>query len=243
MNLGQFLAALPLRTATDYDNYLARLGQVGPLLRQQTAIDIDYAKKGYGVPCSTLAPLDKALGTPTDTDAAKSAYYEPFAKTAPSGIDAARWAAMQAKARQIVSGEIVPAMEDFRAAYSRDLRPQCLKGDAVSALPDGKANYDYLVRYHTTTDMTPEQIHQLGLKEVARIRSEMEALAKKSGFASREAMIADMRTNPKFFAKTPEELMLFTARMTKRIDGQMPSLMGRLPRLPLHHQGNPGRDR
>ena len=78
----------------------------------------------------------------------------------------------------------------------------------------------------------PEEIHQLGLSEVARIRAEMDALAKKSGFASREAMIADMRTNPKYFAKTPEELMLLTARMTKRIDGKMPALFGRLPRLP-----------
>ncbi|MEO6433856.1 MAG: DUF885 domain-containing protein [Sphingomicrobium sp.] len=231
-NLGQYLAALPLRSAEDYDNYLARLALVGGLLREQTAVDVVYAKKGYGRPCSTLAPLDKALASAGDLDPAKSAYYEPFAKAAPSGIAAARWAAMQSQARATISSTILPAVESFRRAYASDLRPHCLKSDSVAALPDGKAQYAYLVRYHTTTDRTPEQIHQLGLSEVARIRAEMDALAKKSGFASREAMIADMRSNPKYFAKTGEELMQYTARMTKRIDGKMPSLFGRLPRLP-----------
>jgi len=139
---------------------------------------------------------------------------------------------MQQAAQKVVSGDILPAIEGFRSAYRTDLRTRCLNSDSVTALPDGKAQYDYLVRFHTTTDLTPDAIHELGLREVARIRAEMEALARKSGFASREAMIADMRTNPKFFAKTPEELMLFTARMTKRIDGKMPELFGRLPRLP-----------
>ena len=82
-------------------------------------------------------------------------------------------------------------------------------------MPQGKDYYAFLVRQQTTTNLTPDEIHELGLKEVARIRAEMEAVAKKAGFASREAMIADLRTNPKYYAKTPEELMEATAR-----DGQ-----------------------
>ena len=231
-NLGRYLSGLPLRSAADFDNYLERLAKVGPYLRQQTATDVAIAAKGYARPCSTLAPLDKALGTPADPDPARSAFYEPFTKPAPASVTAARWAALQDRARQSIASEIVPAMEAFRTAYGETLRPKCLASDSVTALPDGKAQYDFLVRYHTTTGMTPDQIHTLGLREVARIRAEMEALARKSGFPSRDAMIADMRTNPRFFAKTPEELMMLTARMTKRIDGQMPALFGRLPRLP-----------
>jgi uncharacterized protein (DUF885 family) len=88
------------------------------------------------------------------------------------------------------------------------------------------------VGQHTTTNLTPDQIHQIGLQEVARIRAEMEQVAKKAGFASREAMIADMRTNPKWYVTTPEELMEKTAIVTKTIDGKMPAYFGRLPRLP-----------
>jgi uncharacterized protein (DUF885 family) len=230
--LAQYIGAVPLRTAADYDNYLAKLGQVADRIRTQTGIAVDSARRGYARPCSTLAPLDKAMGLAPDADPAKSPYYEPFAKPVPAGIDAARWAAIQARATAIVGGDINPAIAGFQAAYRSDLRPRCLKSDSMAALPDGKANYAWLVKYHTTTDMTPDQIHNLGLSEVARIRAEMESVAKKAGFASREAMIADMRTNPKWFAKTPEELMQSTARLTKIIDGKMPTLFGKLPRLP-----------
>jgi uncharacterized protein (DUF885 family) len=99
-------------------------------------------------------------------------------------------------------------------------------------MPNGKAWYAYRIRNQTTTKRGAEEIHQLGLSEVKRIRSEMEAVAKKAGFASREAMIADLRTNPKHYAKTPEELMQATARELKKIDGKMPSLFTALPRLP-----------
>lgn len=99
-------------------------------------------------------------------------------------------------------------------------------------MPNGKAWYAYRIRNQTTTNRTAEDIHQLGLNEVKRIRGEMETVAKKAGFASREAMIADLRTNPKHYAKTPEELMHATARELKRIDGKMPSLFTMLPRLP-----------
>jgi len=110
--------------------------------------------------------------------------------------------------------------------------PRCLKDISVSGMPQGKEYYAYLVRNYTTTDLTPDQIHDLGLKEVARIRAEMDDVAHKAGFVTREAMIADMRTNPKYFAKTPEELLAATALMAKTIDGKMPGLFGKLPRLP-----------
>ena len=84
----------------------------------------------------------------------------------------------------------------------------------------------------TTTSLSADQIHELGLKEVARIRADMVEVAKKAGFPTREAFIADLRTNPKYYAKTPEELMEAVARQTKVIDGKMPSLFTLLPRLP-----------
>ncbi|QNM82444.1 DUF885 domain-containing protein [Sphingomonas sabuli] len=230
-NLAQYLGFLPLKTEADYESFLQRLGKVGDRLRTANAMSLSSARAGYARPCSTLGPLDKITASPPDADPAKSAFYEQFAKPRPTAISAAKWSAMQARARTLITQDINPAITAFNAAYASDLKPACLKSDGMAALPDGKANYAYLVRYHTTTDRSPDDIHQLGLSEVARIRAEMDALAKKSGFASREAMIADMRSNPKYFARTPEELMQYTARMTKTIDGKMPTLFGKLPRL------------
>jgi uncharacterized protein (DUF885 family) len=84
----------------------------------------------------------------------------------------------------------------------------------------------------TTTDLTPDQIHQIGLDEVKRIRSEMEALATRAGYASREAFIERLRTDPKYYAKTPEELMEYVSRQAKIIDGKMPGIVGTPARLP-----------
>ncbi|MEP7315342.1 MAG: DUF885 domain-containing protein [Sphingomicrobium sp.] len=231
-NYAQYLGFVPLQSVTDYENFLARLDQVGDRMRTINAQAIDSAKKGYARPCSTLGPLDKVLAAAPDPNPAKSPFYDQFAKAAPSGIDTVKWAALQGQARAIIARDIIPATAAFQQAYRQELRPRCLQSDSVAALPDGKGNYDWLVKYHTTTDMTPDAIHALGLSEVARIRTEMDALARKSGFASREAMIADMRTNPKYFAQTPEELMEKVSRLAKIIDGKMPSLFGKLPRLP-----------
>ncbi len=231
-NYAQYLGFVPLQSVTDYENFLARLGQVGDRMRTINAQAIESAKKGYARPCSTLGPLDKVLAAAPDPNPAKSPFYDQFAKAAPAGIDTVKWAALQGQARAIIARDIIPATAAFQQAYRQELRPRCLQSDSVAALPDGKANYDWLVKYHTTTNMTPDAIHALGLSEVARIRTEMDALARKSGFPSREAMIADMRNNPKYFAKTPEELMEKVSRLAKIIDGKMPSLFGKLPRLP-----------
>ena len=108
----------------------------------------------------------------------------------------------------------------------------CNAAVGASALPNGKAYSDYRIRTQTTTNRSADDIHALGLSEVKRIRAEMETVAKKAGFASREAMIADLRTNPVHYAKTPEELMEAVAREAKRIDGKLPTLFTLLPRLP-----------
>ncbi|MEO7564630.1 MAG: DUF885 domain-containing protein [Sphingomicrobium sp.] len=222
----------PFRTRSDFDNYLARIALVPERMAAYTAMSVEAAKRGYTQPCVTMTNFEGTITGSIAADASKSRFYAPFAANRPASISAADWAAMQTRARDLITATINPSYQAFADSYQRDIKNKCRTDVAITALPDGKAYYDYLVRFHTTTDMTPEQIHALGLKEVARIRGEMDSVARKAGFASREAMIADMRTNPKYFAKTPEELMEAAALMAKTLDGKMPTLFGKLPRLP-----------
>ena len=223
---------LPFRTFADYDNYLARLDQVPVQMANGVAISRQAAAQGFVQPCVTLTNFPQTITGVIAADPTKSRFYEPFAATRPGTISEKDWGALQARARTVISGKINPAYQSWADAYHTDIAGKCRQPVGVSALPQGKDYYAFLVRQQTTTDMTPEQIHALGLKEVARIRAEMVDVARKAGFPSREAMIAEMRSNPKYFAKTPQELMAAAALVAKTIDGKMPSLFTRLPRLP-----------
>ena len=223
---------LAFRTRADYDNYLARLALIPARMKAYSDMSVAAANQGYTQPCVTMTNFPETISGTIAADPAKSRFYAPFAGNKPATVSDDEWAALQGRAKQIISGPINASYRDFGAVYDRDIKSKCRANVSVSAMPQGKEYYAAQVRQQTTTNLSPEQIHQIGLGEVGRIRNEMEQVAKKAGFASREAMIADMRTNPKFFTKTPEELMEATSRMAKIIDGQMPSLFGRLPRLP-----------
>jgi len=223
---------IPFRSAADYDNYLARLELVPERMRSYGEISVKAAREGYVQPCVTMTNFAGTITGNITADPAQSRFYAPFAVQKPENIAAAEWAALQARAKTLITTKIDPAYQAFADLYDRDLKAKCRQTVGVSAMPQGREYYAFQVRQQTTTNLTPEEIHQIGLKEVARIRAEMVEVAKKAGFASREAMIADMRTNPKWFAKTPEELLEVTAWQAKTIDGKMPSLIGRLARLP-----------
>jgi uncharacterized protein (DUF885 family) len=162
----------------------------------------------------------------------KSRFYEPYAGKRPAGISEADFASLAKAAEATIRTVIHPALNKQLAWYTASYKPACATAPGVSAQPGGAKYYASRVREETTTSLTAEQIHQIGLNEVARIRAEMVEVASKAGYPSREAFIQHLRTDPQYYAKTPEELMEKVARVTKIIDGKMPSLFGRLPRLP-----------
>ncbi len=223
---------LPFRTRANYDDYLARLAFVPDRMRAYTDLSVAAARQGYVQPCVTMTGFESSITGVIAADPVKSRFYLPFAAARPAAIANADWTAMQALARDLIARRINPGYQAFDDAYIRDIKGKCRASVGASALPGGAAYYAYQVRQQTTTDLTPDAIHRIGLGEVARIRAEMVALATKSGFATREAMIAEMRSNPKYFARTPGELMAAAALQAKTIDGKMPSLFTRLPRLP-----------
>ena len=223
---------IPMRTRAEYDNYLARLALVPARMKSYSDMSVKAAGEGYTQACEWMKTLPGSTLAMVPADVTQSPFYGPFAATRPQAITAAEWPALQARAREAISGPIAASYRAFSTVAQSQLVPKCRTVDSVSSQPRGAAYYAALARYHTTTELTPDQIHRIGLEEVARIRAEMESVAKKAGFASREAMIADMRTNPKWYVTTPEELLEKTATITKTIDGKMPAYFGRLARLP-----------
>jgi uncharacterized protein (DUF885 family) len=139
---------------------------------------------------------------------------------------------MKARAITLIRDVLTPEYQKFYDFYTRDYQPKCAKAIGVSSEPQGAAYYTFRARVHTTTTLTPEKIHQIGLGEVARIGARMDKLAGDAGYPSRAAFIAKLRTDPSYYAKTPEALLATAALIAKRIDGIMPRYYGTLPRLP-----------
>jgi uncharacterized protein (DUF885 family) len=136
--------------------------------------------------------------------------------------------------RAAIANSVIPAFAEFRTFFQTEYAPRARRSTAASALPNGRAYYADLVRYFTTLpDATPGQVHQTGLREVARIRGEMEAIVREVGFqGSFNDFLVYLRTDPQFYARTPEELLYRAAWITREIDGHLPDYFGHLPRTP-----------
>ena len=223
---------LPFKTKADFESYNARLAQYGRVNDENIAVANVAIKDRFTQPCETLTGFEGTISGLIASDIRRSRFYGPYAAKRPDSISESDFAALAAKAEATIRNVIHPALNTQLAWYTASYKPACAKAPGVSAQPDGAAYYAFRIREETTTNLTAEQIHQIGLSEVSRIRAEMVDVAKKAGYPSREAFIEHLRTDPQYYAKTPEALMEKVARVTKIIDGKMPSLFGRLPRLP-----------
>ncbi len=222
---------VPLRTKADYESYLTRIALYPKLNDAALDLTAEAVRGGFTLPCSVLTNYERGIAGVIVEDPAKSRFYEPFTRNRPADVTEAEWAAMQQRARRIIVDILNPAYAKHRDFYRDTYLPKCARSDSVSAQPGGRDYYAFRVREETTTDLSPERIHEIGLAESARIRTEMEKVAKEAGFASREAYIQELRTNPVYFAKTPAELMEAAALTAKTIDGKMPGFFRTLPRL------------
>jgi uncharacterized protein (DUF885 family) len=139
---------------------------------------------------------------------------------------------MTDRAATLITATLNPEYQKFADYYLKEYKPKCRATVGIAATPQGRDYYALQVRVHTTTNLSADAIHTIGLNEVTRIRSEMDALAKSAGFGTRAAFITKLRTDPKYFAKTPDELLAVAALQAKALDGLMPRYFGKLPRLP-----------
>lgn len=223
---------LRFRGKADYASYLVRLEKWPAVNDTLIAITARGVKEGYAQPCVALTGFEKSITGVITADPAASRFYIPFTRAKPGDATDAEWAALQARAKATITRSINPAYAKFADFYRTSYLPACVAAVGVSAQPGGAAYYQFRIRQLTTTNYTPEQIHKIGLSEVARIRVEMDGVAKRAGYASRAAFVQKLRTDPQYYARTPEELLAAASRVAKTIDGKMPGLFHRLPRLP-----------
>jgi uncharacterized protein (DUF885 family) len=140
---------------------------------------------------------------------------------------------LRAAGREAIAGAVVPAYRALLEFFTKEYLPGARATIGASELPDGRRYYAWLVRRYTTLDVTPEDVHAIGEREVSRIRGEMDGVIRDVAFQGRFADFLELlRTDPRFYAKTPEELLEKASRIAKRIDGALPSLFKRLPRQP-----------
>ncbi len=225
--------SVPLATRADYESYLGRLAAYPAYNRAEIAVTRSGLQGGYAQPCAPLKGFENSISAHIVAKPEDSVFWKPFAGKPPLGVNDADWAAMQARAKALINTSIVPAYRELLAFYSAEYAPKCRQTVGISDTPGGRDYYAYRARAMTTTDMTPEQIHQLGLSEVARIGAAMDAVAAKAGFKDRATYVAGLRSNPVFYAKTPAELLEKSALVTKQIDDWLPRIIGTLPRLPF----------
>lgn len=223
---------LPFASVKDYRDWLARLNALPEAIEQTTALMREGLKQGSMPPRVLMQRVPAQIALQIVDDPAKSAYYRPFLRF-PASVPESERAALQAQARQAISERVVPAYRKFAAFFQDEYLPRTRAGIAVSDLPEGQAYYDFLARYYTTTDLSAEQIHQTGLQEVARIRAEMEKVKAEVGFkGTLQEFFAYLRNDPKFFYKTPQDLLTAYRALSKRIDPELVKVFHTIPRQP-----------
>ncbi|WOB26275.1 MULTISPECIES: DUF885 family protein [Xanthomonas] len=229
-NLG-FMAQRPMKTAAEYRAYIARLNDVPRYFDQQIVNMRTGLARGFSVPRAVLDGRDVSIATVAEVkDPTESTFYAPF-KQLPAQIPAAEQAQLRAQAKTAVSGAVLPAYAKLLTFFRTDYMPKARTTLAAEALPDGKAFYRQQIREYTTLELTPEQIHQIGLDEVARIQTQMNAIIQQVEFKGSFAQfLSFLRTDPQFYAKTPQELLDRAAWISKRVDGQVGRFIGTLPR-------------
>ncbi len=222
----------PLNTLADFENYLARLNAFQAYAGGHVEVMRAGLRDGQTPPRAILEGVDETLRSLVVDDPAHSVFFKPFAHM-PKTIAGADQKRLAEAGRAAIANSITPAYRALLQFVTGEYLPAARADSAASSLPNGAAFYAHRVRYFTTLDVTPQHVHDIGLAEVKRIRAEMEAIVRATGFQGGVAdFIRFLRSDPRFYVETPEALMKEVALVLKKIDGELPRLFKTLPRAP-----------
>ncbi len=218
-----------LRTAAAYRNYIARMRDLPRYFDEQIANMRAGLKRGFSIPRVTVTGRDATMTEYLSSDR-KNGFFAPFA-TMPSTIPAAEQNVLRSEAENAIRSSVAPAYATLQAFIRDEYVAGARATLAAEKVPDGKAFYAAQIRSYTTLDLSAEQIHRIGLSEVARILAEMEAVKTKAGFAGdMQSFLTFLKTDEQFKARTPRELLSYSAYIAKKVDAKLGETIGFLPR-------------
>jgi uncharacterized protein (DUF885 family) len=221
-----------LNSAKDCANYINRLKDIPRYVEENLALMRKGLMLGICQPKAILDGYENTYVQHIVTDPEKSVFYKPFL-VKPFSITDEDWKQITAAAKNAVMQYAVEAFKTIKTFFDTEYLPKTRTTIGVSNFPDGLAYYQDRVKHYTTTDLSYEEVYQLGLNEVARIKKEMLEVIKEVNFkGSFQEFITYLRTDPRFYVSTPEQLLKEASYIAKRIDGVLPAFFGKLPRQP-----------
>ena len=222
----------PHHSVAEYEIILERMKALPAYVDQQTDLLKEGLKRGYTPPKITLRDLPKQIADLIPSDPMASALLQPFTEF-PSSISESDRARLTDQAKQIYTSSVAPAFQRLHDYVANTYLPACRDNIAATSLPDGNAAYAHHVRWQTTTNLTPQQIHEIGLSEVKRIRGEMDKIIASVNFkGSFHDFTEFLRTDPRFYYDKADDLVNGYRVIAKRIDPELAHEFGKLPRLP-----------
>jgi uncharacterized protein (DUF885 family) len=222
----------PFATVQDYENWIARLRRFGAYLDQGTELLRVAVREKRTQPRVIMLRIKPQIAAQRVAVPEASPFFAPFTHM-PGTISAAERERLIDAGKTAISSVVLPAFARFERFFSETYLPACRDSVGIFDTPDGAAYYRALIAYHTTTELTADEIHRIGLAEVKRIRGEMDKIIAAVGFkGSFQEFAHYLRTDPKFFYTDPIELLHGYMVIAKSIDPNLVTLFGKLPRTP-----------
>lgn len=225
-------ASVRPRNAAQAEAWIARLEALPGFLDDNVAWLRQGIADGFVQPSYILPGVIAQIRTIAESSPEESGFLAPI-EALPATFPQAERDRLRAEARTAIENEVLPAYGALLAFFEDEYAPAARESIGISEVPEGRELYQVLTRFHTTMDTSPEEVHQRGLAEVARIRAEMDDVIAETGFEGDFAeFINFLRTDPQFYAQSEDELLMHASWIAKRADDAMPRFFGRLPRLP-----------
>jgi uncharacterized protein (DUF885 family) len=226
-----YAARRSFKSAQEYRDYIAQLRDMPRYFREQLANMRAGLARGFTPPRVTLAGRDAPLASVAEAKSPQDTiFYTPF-RNMPSAIPAAEQERLRAEGAAAIRDAVQPAHAEVLAYVRSEYIPKARVALAAGSLPDGRAYYQSKIVEYTTTSLSADEIHRIGLAEMAKIRAEMQETMNQSGFkGDLPAFLAFLRSDPQFYAKTPDELLMRAAWIAKKFDGKAEQYFGYLPR-------------
>ncbi|HSB10937.1 MAG TPA: DUF885 domain-containing protein [Blastocatellia bacterium] len=232
IGFGQLVGSTPFRSTKDYEDYLARLSALPKQTDQLIALMRRGIETKWVPPAIPMRSVPGQIEGQITDDPGRSPYYKPF-EHFPEGLPAAERARLSEAGRKAIGQSLAPALKKLDAFVKETYLPACRKDIGASSLPEGEAFYQYSIKRHTTTSLSAAEIHQIGKREVARIRREMEAIIRQVGFkGSFQDFLLSLRSDQRFYYKSADDLVAGYSYIAKQADGRLPQLFAELPRTP-----------